>query len=147
MRIFKTYGAELMPLAVKLLEIAPEAIEASITDEIAVETLFAESVDGAPCVFLATLYRAEQSIAGHIARLGAGQRAGPPIDADKALPWVEKRLSIQLAHSQKTALRRVVAAKLLVVTAVDADEDELAVDFDGRTVRYPYGELDQLVLC
>ena len=108
--------AELVPLAVKLLEIAPEAIEAAIADEIAAEALFAESVEGAPCVFLAPLYRAEQSIAGHIARLGAGERAGPPIDADKALPWVEKRLSIQLADSQKGALRRAVAAKLLVVT-------------------------------
>jgi exodeoxyribonuclease V alpha subunit len=33
------------------------------------------------------------------------------------------------------------------VTGIDRDEDELIVTFDGRRVRYPFGELDELVLC
>ena len=33
------------------------------------------------------------------------------------------------------------------VTKNDADEEELGAEFDGRLVRYPYGELDELVLC
>ena len=33
------------------------------------------------------------------------------------------------------------------VTQIDAEEEELGVEFDGRLVRYPYGELDELVLC
>lgn len=33
------------------------------------------------------------------------------------------------------------------VTGLDADEQELAVTFDGHTTSYPYGELDELVLC
>ena len=33
------------------------------------------------------------------------------------------------------------------VTRLDAEEEELTVDFDGREVVYPYGELDELVLC
>ena len=33
------------------------------------------------------------------------------------------------------------------VTAIDLDEEELAVEFDGRLVSYPFGELDELVLC
>ena len=33
------------------------------------------------------------------------------------------------------------------VTGVDLDEEELAVAFDGRVVSYPFGELDELVLC
>ena len=33
------------------------------------------------------------------------------------------------------------------VLAIDREEEELAVDFDGRTVVYPFGELDELVLC
>jgi exodeoxyribonuclease V alpha subunit len=33
------------------------------------------------------------------------------------------------------------------VTGVDQDEEELAVAFDGRVVSYPFGELDELVLC
>jgi exodeoxyribonuclease V alpha subunit len=33
------------------------------------------------------------------------------------------------------------------VTQIDAAEEELGVEFDVRLVRYPYGELDELVLC
>lgn len=33
------------------------------------------------------------------------------------------------------------------MTRLDAEEEELTVDFDGREVVYPYGELDELVLC
>lgn len=33
------------------------------------------------------------------------------------------------------------------VTRIDTEEDELAVDFDGREVVYPFGELDELELC
>ena len=33
------------------------------------------------------------------------------------------------------------------VRQIDAEEEELGVEFDGRLVRYPYGELDELVLC
>lgn len=32
------------------------------------------------------------------------------------------------------------------VTAVNLDDDELAVEFDGRTATYSFGELDELVL-
>ena len=33
------------------------------------------------------------------------------------------------------------------VSAIDREEEELSVDFDGRIVVYPFGELDELVLC
>lgn len=33
------------------------------------------------------------------------------------------------------------------VTRLDPEEEVLAADFDGREVLYPYGELDELVLC
>ena len=33
------------------------------------------------------------------------------------------------------------------VTGIDREEEELAVDFDGREVNYPFDELDELLLC
>ncbi len=33
------------------------------------------------------------------------------------------------------------------VTGIDHSEEELAVEFDGRLVSYPFAELDELVLC
>ena len=43
--------------------------------------------------------------------------------------------------------REVYNGDIGIVTALDAEEEELVVDFDGREVSYPYGELDELVLC
>ena len=33
------------------------------------------------------------------------------------------------------------------ITGIDEEEAEIIVDFDGRSVRYPYGELDELTLA
>jgi exodeoxyribonuclease V alpha subunit len=33
------------------------------------------------------------------------------------------------------------------VSAIEPEEEALTVEFDGRAVSYPYGELDELVLC
>jgi exodeoxyribonuclease V alpha subunit len=43
--------------------------------------------------------------------------------------------------------RDVFNGDLGVITAVDADEGELRVSFDGREVNYGFGELDELVLA
>ena len=108
--------AELVPLAVKLLDIPESIIETAIAQEIADEVLFPDTVDGQPCVFLAPLYAAEQSIATQIQRLKTVAVALPIFDADKAIPWVEQKLSIELADSQKAAIRLALTSKLLVIT-------------------------------
>lgn len=33
------------------------------------------------------------------------------------------------------------------VTGIEQDDEELAIEFDGRLVSYPFGEHDELVLC
>jgi exodeoxyribonuclease V alpha subunit len=38
------------------------------------------------------------------------------VDADKAIPWVEQKLAIELAESQKQAIRLVLSSKVLVIT-------------------------------
>jgi exodeoxyribonuclease V alpha subunit len=43
--------------------------------------------------------------------------------------------------------RDVYNGDIGLVTGIDLDEEELAVAFDGQVVRYPFGELDELVLC
>jgi exodeoxyribonuclease V alpha subunit len=108
--------AELVPLAVKLLDIAESIIETAIAQEVADEVLLPDTVEGQACVFLAPLYYAEQSIAAQIQRLDAGGTTLPAFEADKAIPWVEQKLSIQLADSQKAAIRLALSSKLLVIT-------------------------------
>ena len=107
---------DLIELAMKLLEIPAPAIDSAIDEEITEGTLVADAVDAQPCVFLASLHQAERSIASHIQRLSQGHVPWGDMDADKAIPWVEKKLSITLANSQKQALRLALSAKLLVIT-------------------------------
>jgi exodeoxyribonuclease V alpha subunit len=107
---------ELVPLAVKLLDIPESVIETAIAQEIQAQVLGPDTVEGQPCVFLAQLYLAEQSIAAQIRRLLTGMKTLPDFDANKAIPWVEQKLAIQLADSQKQAIRLALSSKLLVIT-------------------------------
>jgi exodeoxyribonuclease V alpha subunit len=43
--------------------------------------------------------------------------------------------------------REVYNGDIGFVAGIDRDEDELIAEFDGRRVHYPFGELDELVLC
>ncbi|WP_294261305.1 ATP-dependent RecD-like DNA helicase [Propionivibrio sp.] len=108
--------AELVPLAVKLLGIPESIIETAIAQEIADEVLFPDTVESQPCVFLAPLYSAEQSITAQIRRLKTEVTTLPAFDAEKAIPWVEQKLTIELAGSQKAAIRLALTSKLLVIT-------------------------------
>ena len=67
-------------------------------------------------MFLAGLYRAERVIADQLARLLNGKLPWPWIDPDKAVPWIEQRIDLRLAESQKTAIRLALASKVLVIT-------------------------------
>ena len=43
--------------------------------------------------------------------------------------------------------REVYIGDLGVVARIDVEESEIAIDFDGREVKYGFGELDELVLA
>jgi exodeoxyribonuclease V alpha subunit len=108
--------AELIPLAQKLLEVPAELVETALGLELQDGTVIADDLDGHRCVFLAALYRAEREIAGKLKLLATGRPPWPAIDADKAIPWVEKRTNLALAESQKEAIRVALEAKVLVIT-------------------------------
>jgi exodeoxyribonuclease V alpha subunit len=78
--------------------------------------VIADTLDGQRCVFLAALYRAEQTIAGRLHVLAAGRPPWPEIDADKAIPWVAARTGLTLAESQQAAVRLALRSKVLVIT-------------------------------
>ena len=76
----------------------------------------ADLLAGRRCVFLTGLYRAEQVIAERLRILVSGGPCWPPIDAAKAIPWVERRTGLRLAASQREAVRIALASKVLVIT-------------------------------
>ena len=73
-------ASELTTLAVKLLAVPEELIALALEQELAEQTVTADSVAGTPCVFLSGLYHAEQSVAGHLRRLTGGPVPWPAID-------------------------------------------------------------------
>src|SRR6476620_7227803 len=107
---------ELIPLAEKLLEVPPELIRTALDLELSEGTVIADHVGETPCVFLAGLYQAERVIADRLVRLLNGKLPWPSIDPEKALPWVEHRIGLQLAESQKTAILLALVSKVLVIT-------------------------------
>jgi exodeoxyribonuclease V alpha subunit len=92
---------ELIPLAQKLLEVPADLVETALGLELQEGTVIGDDLDGRRCMFLAGLYRAEREIAEKLKALAAGEPPWPTIDADKAIPWVEKRTNLALAESQK----------------------------------------------
>src|SRR5258708_3909460 len=107
---------ELVPLTQKLLEVRGELIATALDLELQDGTVIADDLDGRRCVFLAGLYRAEREIAEKLQALTAGKPPWPSIDADKAIPWVEKQTKLALAESQIAAVRVALASKVLVIT-------------------------------
>jgi exodeoxyribonuclease V alpha subunit len=107
---------KLGPLAVELLEVPAELIEAALGLELQDGTVVADSVDSTPCIFLAGLYRAEQAIAERLFALTNGTLPWPFIDAEKALPWIEQKTGLAFADSQTAAIRLALLAKVLVIT-------------------------------
>ena len=48
--------------------------------------------------------------------IARGPLPWPEIDADKAIPWVEKITGLTLADSQKVAIRSALVSKVMVIT-------------------------------
>src|SRR6516225_8162175 len=107
---------ELVPLAEKLLEVPQPLIRTALELELQEGTVIADRVGETPCIFLAGLHRAERTIAHRLIRLANGTLPWPWIDADKALPWVEKHVGLALAESQIAAIRLALMSKVLVMT-------------------------------
>jgi len=107
---------ELVPLAEKLLEIPQDLIRTALDLELAEGTVIADQVGEIDCIFLASLYRAERAIAERLLTLAKGELPWASIDADKAIPWIEQRIKLTLAESQKAAVGLALASKVLVIT-------------------------------
>ena len=107
---------DLIGLAGKLVEVPQPLIESALLEELAEETVTADSVGEVDCIFLTGLYLAERGIADQIKRIRTGALPWPEIDADKALPWIERKTSIKLAASQTEAIRIALRSKITVIT-------------------------------
>src|SRR5262249_40934576 len=69
-----------------------------------------------PWLYLRHLHFAEVGIARALRELSQGPHPLPKIDVDIALGWVEKKMGLSLADSQRAAIRAATSSKVLVIT-------------------------------
>jgi exodeoxyribonuclease V alpha subunit len=106
----------LAPLAVALLQVPQDLVQAALALELAEGAVIADTVGDIACVFLGRLYRAEKIIAERLQRLANGALPWPSIDPAKALPWIEQKTGLSLAPSQVAAIRLALLSKVMVIT-------------------------------
>ena len=99
-----------------LLEVAPDLVADALEQEIGDGFVVVDRVGDTECVFLLALYRAEAYIARRLHALRRGDRPWPEIDGDRAIPWVQQHTGLELADSQKQAVRMALLSKVMVVT-------------------------------
>jgi exodeoxyribonuclease V alpha subunit len=93
-------------------EVLPVAIEEERRDgEVVVEPNAGE-----PWLFLKPLFLAELNLARGIRKLREGEHALPPFDLEAALRAAESKMGLQLAPTQRNAIRAAATEKVLVVT-------------------------------
>ncbi|MFM7677203.1 MAG: helix-hairpin-helix domain-containing protein, partial [Synechococcus sp.] len=94
----------------------PALIQTALDLELSEGSVIADTLAGEPAIFLAHLHRDERRIAEALQELVAGSPPWGAIDAARAIGWVEQRLGLELAASQRDAVALALASKLLVIT-------------------------------
>jgi exodeoxyribonuclease V alpha subunit len=67
-------------------------------------------------LFLKPLFLAELGVARAVRALREGTHPLPQIDVEAALHWAEKKMGLELAPTQRDAVRQAVTQKVLVIT-------------------------------
>jgi len=75
-----------------------------------------DTEDGGPWLYLKPLFLAELGVARTLRQLREGPHPLPDIKTDAALEWVEKKMAIELAPTQRDAIRQATTRKVLVIT-------------------------------
>jgi len=98
------------------IPLKPAVIQAALDLELSEGSVVADTLAGEGAIFLAHLHRDERRIADSLQEVAEGDPPWGAIDAGKAISWVEQRLGLELAASQKTAVEQALASKVLVIT-------------------------------
>ncbi|MCC6417422.1 MAG: ATP-dependent RecD-like DNA helicase [Gemmataceae bacterium] len=69
-----------------------------------------------PWLYLKPLFLAEMGVARAVRALGEGGHPLPGLDVERALGWVEQKMGLELAPTQRDAIRQAATRKVLVIT-------------------------------
>jgi exodeoxyribonuclease V alpha subunit len=99
-----------------LTSIEPKIITEAIEHERDEGALVRENIGGDSWLYLKALYVAEVGVARGLCSLRRGQHPLPPVRIDVALDWVERKMGLELAPTQRDAIRQATQQKVLVIT-------------------------------
>ncbi len=99
-----------------LTEIPNEVLTAAIEEERQAGEIVREPLPGEPWLYLKPLFLAELNLARGLKQLLEGRHPLPPVDVGAAFGWIEKRMGLTLAPSQRDAIERATKDKVLVIT-------------------------------
>jgi exodeoxyribonuclease V alpha subunit len=100
----------------KILAIDDGIIQEAIDHAVAEGRLVMRRHGDHDLVYLAALDASEEGLARHLRQLAAGRHPCPPVLIGKALAWVEEKIALPLAESQRQAIAAALTAKVFVVT-------------------------------
>jgi exodeoxyribonuclease V alpha subunit len=107
---------ELRDRTAALVELAPALIDEAIALETDAGLVVAATVEGTPVHALVSLDASERTVAARLLEMIGRPRPWPAIDADRALPWVEGKLSLALSPSQRVAVTQAIETGVMVLT-------------------------------
>jgi exodeoxyribonuclease V alpha subunit len=108
--------ARVIERTAELTGIGREVVAAAVEDGRAEEELVREPGGEEPWLYLKPLFLAEVGVARALHGLRQGPHPLPAIDTEAALRWVEKRMGLELASTQRDAIRQATTQKVLVIT-------------------------------
>jgi exodeoxyribonuclease V alpha subunit len=101
---------------VRLTSIQAPIVSEAIEFERQQEALVQEQISGESWLYLKNLYLTETATAQALRSLRRGRHPLPPIRIEVALNWVEKKMGLRLAATQRDAIRKATQEKVLVIT-------------------------------
>lgn len=100
----------------ELTEIGRDIVLAAVEEGRAEAELVRETVEEEAWLYLKPLFLAEIGVARALQSLREGAHPLPAIKTETALAWVERRMGLELADTQRDAIRQACTSKVLVIT-------------------------------
>jgi exodeoxyribonuclease V alpha subunit len=108
---------EVISRTVALTQIDRDVVIAAVEQQCQQGSIIPETwPDAISWLYLKPLYLAEVGVAGAVKALAGGRHPLPTIEVEKALAWVQSKMGLELAPTQRDAIRQAVMRKFLVVT-------------------------------
>jgi len=108
--------AGLVERAAALLQVEGAAIDRALDAGIGDGALIQDRIGDVVCVFLPALFHAEHEIALRLKELASGPPPWAIDDPERAVAAAERALGLELAASQRAALRLALSSRLLIIT-------------------------------